>query len=600
MIVSSLARKVSVTKMERWSCNPLQEAVDTILKQDIQLTEFERGLLHFYKRQFKLHALSLPQKSKTRVYAFSTSVLDYENGFRLCVQATTEKFQQLVNRSTIVEAPSAFIDKVQLRADNRTADSKVTHPCLITLADDIYPTFMQYCSDRKLRRNAYDAWIRRAGSAMHGKEKLSNHNTIVELRKLRRNIARELGYNNHADLRFDGFMATKVETVVEMLDLYRLKYWDKAEREIENLLDFAKTNCSGFDDRIEPWDVAYLSRRFDEEHPSVDWARVREYFPLDRLLTNLFSLFRIWFNIEIERAEPSNGAELPHKDVDFYLVRDLDRNGEVISAFYFDAFRRSGKIAVDTMLPIVDRSDEYGRLPVAYVSMNLRPGSTSPLLNISDVGELVHSFGSALQHVLTRVDQPEVAGQNNIPPDAVNICGLTFRQLMSKPVMIRHLASHHRTGEPMPEQLVMSLASAESATTALPLLEKLYTAAFDLDMWVSEDSWREIQERLWKDFMPLAADPGDEWPCSASNIFCNRQDATLYSPIWGTTVAGDIVNAFGEIGVDLNDEATRPEAMRSVMERFRSTFLSLGGAVPAAEVFRRFRGRDPVRTVDII
>jgi len=29
------------------------------------------------------------------------------------------------------------------------------------------------------------------------------------------------------------------------------------------------------------------------------------------------------------------------------------------------------------------------------------------------------------------------------------------------------------------------------------------------------------------------------------------------------------------------------------ISRFRDTYLSLGGGVPASEVFRRFRGRDP-------
>ena len=30
-----------------------------------------------------------------------------------------------------------------------------------------------------------------------------------------------------------------------------------------------------------------------------------------------------------------------------------------------------------------------------------------------------------------------------------------------------------------------------------------------------------------------------------------------------------------------------------MVSRFRDTYLSLGGGVPAAEVFRRFRGGDP-------
>lgn len=51
-------------------------------------------------------------------------------------------------------------------------------------------------------------------------------------------------------------------------------------------------------------------------------------------------------------------------------------------------------------------------------------------------------------------------------------------------------------------------------------------------------------------------------------------------------IATDLYKAFQEIQSDKSQQ-------KEMGARFRNTFLSLGGSYPAAEVFRKFRGRDP-------
>lgn len=51
-------------------------------------------------------------------------------------------------------------------------------------------------------------------------------------------------------------------------------------------------------------------------------------------------------------------------------------------------------------------------------------------------------------------------------------------------------------------------------------------------------------------------------------------------------IAADLYTAFQEIQSDKSQQ-------KEMGARFRNTFLSLGGSYPAAEVFRKFRGRDP-------
>jgi oligopeptidase A len=71
-------------------------------------------------------------------------------------------------------------------------------------------------------------------------------------------------------------------------------------------------------------------------------------------------------------------------------------------------------------------------------------------------------------------------------------------------------------------------------------------------------------------------------------------------------LAADAFSAVQEVGLD-NKEEVKKVSKRwefcphlkleflkvAVAFRFRSTFLSLGSSLPAAEIFRQFRGRDP-------
>jgi oligopeptidase A len=52
-------------------------------------------------------------------------------------------------------------------------------------------------------------------------------------------------------------------------------------------------------------------------------------------------------------------------------------------------------------------------------------------------------------------------------------------------------------------------------------------------------------------------------------------------------MSADAFMAFAEVGT-----ANEPE-VRRLGRLFRNTFFALGGSVPTAETFRRFRGREP-------
>lgn len=58
-------------------------------------------------------------------------------------------------------------------------------------------------------------------------------------------------------------------------------------------------------------------------------------------------------------------------------------------------------------------------------------------------------------------------------------------------------------------------------------------------------------------------------------------------------LAADIYSAFQEIQQNVGSDVDEQKGSQIVGKRYKDTYFALGGSIPAMEVFRRFRGRDP-------
>jgi oligopeptidase A len=124
------------------------------------------------------------------------------------------------------------------------------------------------------------------------------------------------------------------------------------------------------------------------------------------------------------------------------------------------------------------------------------------------------------------------------------------------------------------------------------LCHELYLSALDVELHSSDDFWRSIVTSLWPKYKaPLELDKQDAHACSFVPIFSGPFGAGYYSGLWSSMLAADIFQTFGEQRKSDKDHVVVTE--EELGGRFRSTFLSLGGGHHPAEIFRRFRGRDP-------
>jgi hypothetical protein len=175
---------------------------------------------------------------------------------------------------------------------------------------------------------------------------------------------------------------------------------------------------------------------------------------------------------------------------------------------------------------------------------------------------------------------------------ALDVSGRPF--LVFSAPFLRRLTRHVDSGEPLDDATIDRIVASRNFMVGNATLRQLQFARTDLvlhqrygvaganESRTPFEIERDIAEEAL--LVPRLADE-TQLP-SFGHLFAGGYAAGYYSYKWAEVLAADAFAAFREAGLD--DE----QAVRSVAERFRDTVLGLGGSLPAADVYRRFRGRD--------
>lgn len=137
------------------------------------------------------------------------------------------------------------------------------------------------------------------------------------------------------------------------------------------------------------------------------------------------------------------------------------------------------------MLGIRSRSDSTGQTPVAAVVLNLSPAlhGIPSLLSFSQVRTLLNKTGHALQHLLTQSPYSELAGQNNLEWDAVQVCSQFFQLWLTDPLAMSKISGHFESGEPLAKETLDQLNRSYVHMSGTDLCHQLYLSALDLEIY---------------------------------------------------------------------------------------------------------------------
>ena len=514
---------------------------------------------------------------------FSNNVLD----------ATNKWFLILEKRSQIEGVPERVLELMALSAQTHLKkDEKINPkdgPWKLSLDIPTYTAFMTYGKDRDIREKLYKAFISRASK---GEE---NNNIIIkEILDLRHIQSNLLGYKSWADLSLSTKMANDIQNVEKLLEELREPSYKAAERELNNLNNFAHKNGFNINEEIESWDISYWSELLRKEKLNLDQEALRPWFPLNDVLKGLFRLSERLFDIEV--LEANGEAPIWHKDVLFFNIQN--KNGEKIASFYLDPYSRPetkrGGAWMDECLNKSRTEKGDNIIPVAYLICNQTPPSNGKpsLMSFDEVQTLFHEFGHGLQHMLTTIDLPQAAGINNVEWDAVELPSQFMENWCFDKNTLLNIAKHWETGEKLSEEDYNKLCKNRTFNCGLATLRQLHFAITDLRLHSNISEYQgkdpdQVRRNIAKNTTVIEPIVEDKFLCCFSHIFAGGYSAGYYSYKWAEVLSADAFSMFEEADLSNNKN------VRDIGKRFKDTVLSLGGSLSPLEIFKLFRGREP-------
>jgi oligopeptidase A len=534
-------------------------------------------------RDFRLSGAELSADKKARFAAVQAELARLATRFSENVLDATNAFQKIVEHEAELKGvPADVLEGFRAAA---ARDDKPGWKLSLQLPS--YLPVMQHAENRALREELYHAHSTRA--AEFGKAELDNTPNIKRILELRQELAKLLGYTSYADVSLVPKMADSPAQVIEFLNDLASKALPFARRDMAELAEFAKAELGL--DRLEAWDIAFVSEKLRVKRYAFSEQEVKQYFPEPKVLEGMFRVVESIYGVTIAPDQ----AEAWDPSVRFFRIRD--RAGATVGQFYLDPYARDTKRGGAWMDEAIIRRRHAEELqtPVAYLVCNFAApvGAKPALLTHDDVITLFHEFGHGLHHLLTRVDDPQVAGLRGVEWDAVELPSQFMENFCWEWDVLRHMTAHVDSGEPLPRPLFDKMVAAKNFQSGMQTVRQIEFALFDMHLHTSFDPHGtkrplELLHEVRSKVAVVIPPAYNRFPNSFGHIFSGGYSAGYYSYKWAEVLSADAYSLFEENGV--LDPATGA--------KFWNEVLAVGGSRPAIESFKAFRGREP--TVDAL
>jgi len=495
------------------------------IKTSTPRTPEESRLLSETLRQFRKNGLALPDDRLAVVRAKKEQITKLEVAFTA----------NLNNDTSSVEFTAAELDGVPdevLATFARTKDGVYR----VTTKYPDYIPVMQSAKNSGTRKRLYSVFVNRQAEA--------NTRLLTEAITVRRECARELGYGSWADFRLDGRMAKSTGTVLTFLDGLKEPLKEKIRSDLAGLLNLKKELEPGAD-RVEPWDLAYLTEQERKRKFALDNEAIRKYFPFERVVHGMFDCFGPLFGV---RFAEEKDADVWATGVKLYRVINA-ADEQTLAFIYLDMFPRDGKYGHMMMVPLIAgrrKGSDY-TVPVTAIVGNFRApsGEIPSLLTHDDVEGLFHEFGHALHGSLTRAPYASLAG-SSVEWDFVETPSQTLENWAWEPSVLDAISGHYRHPE---EKLLAALRdriiAARDLDAGLKYTRMLVISTEDMTFHTADGpvDVTAVSDSTYKDLMGIPPLAGGHEPATIGH-FMGGYDAGYYSYLWAEVYALNVFARF--------------------------------------------------------
>ena len=516
---------------------------------------------------------------------FSSNLVKQEQTARIDVEDA--------ERVAGVPAPILALAAERAVADGVADASAEAGPWYFAVNGPNYVAVIQHASHRGLREEFYRAYRTRGTDP-----EFDNQPLLVEILELRQEQAQLVGFANYAQFSVAAKMAPSLQAVWDLFAELETAARPAGEREYAQLLQFMSSRDAPEAEDPQPWDIGYWSERLRESEYDYDAERLRQYFQMPKVFDGLFALVEKLYDVRVREV----AGEVPVWDESVKFFEVLHEN-QTIAGFFVDPYARPGeKRGGAWMNTVVNRSralappGQSSALPVALFVMNGRPPAQhqAGLMSLDEVRTLFHEFGHAMQHMFTGIEESGASGLNLVEWDAVELASQFNEFWMDHKPFLKGLTTHVETGEQLDDATIERIVNSRNFMVGNATLRQLQFGKTDMTLHQQyglpgvavPGTPFAIEQQIVAETVVTPTLPGESMLPAFTHLFSGGYAAGYYSYKWAEVLAADAFAAFREVGLD-NDAG-----VREVAQRFYDTVLGLGGSLPAAEVYRLFRGRD--------
>ena len=523
------------------------KAVKSFAATNPTLQGEDKQLLEDQLRSYKRAGLDLPDAEQKEVENLRKELAKTETLFQINLNnaATPVKF----SRGELEGLPDSFIGNLTTGENEYSVDANVTFQFLLVMENAV---------NEETRKKLYIARDNRA------REK--NLANLTKMIQLRGDIAHKLGYDSWADYQTENRMAKNGATAFAFLEKLKSGLEPKYRAELDEFKQIKAASKGSITPDVNIWDWWYCAERLRQEKYRVDTEALRIYFPYEKVLQGMFSVYERVFGIRIQKVEPPSKYS---EDLRLYEV--IDKNSDApLGMFYMDMFPRAGKFNHFANFPIIDgkrlENGMYQRPTTSLICNFPPPTKDGPsLMTHSDVTTIFHEFGHAMHSILTQVKYVRFAG-TNVPQDFVEAPSQMLEYFTwDKNVLDSFAADYSDSNKKIPPEILAQLRAADLATKGCFYMRQLSFGILDLELHsgLTMDQLNNLNafsnKILGDVFLP--PDPGTAMVASFGHL--TGYSAGYYGYAWADAIAADMASVFqqapdgfldAKIGRRLRDE----------------------------------------------
>jgi thimet oligopeptidase len=324
--------------------------------------------------------------------------------------------------------------------------------------------------------------------------------------KLRYQIAKLLGYPNHADYKTEVKIIKTGQNAYDFLQKMNSNFTVAYQRDTEELLKFAQNYKENplHKNSLDPWDNRFYSRAFKEEKNEINLEKVKEYFPLTKVTQGLFDIYQNLLGLEFNEIIDDNKW---HPQVKSYEVVDTETR-ETMGYFLLDLHEREGKYghaAVFQIQPPADMTkiDGTGRQP-AIIAMACNFPDTG-CIPFDDVVTFFHEFGHMMHQICSK---PQLAAFQgfSVEWDFVEAPSQMLEFWCYEAESLLLMSAHKDNGEPIPNDMIQKLKQIDRTLVGWHYKRQLIFGLFDMsvhrmrfeeeDVFDSTEAWYSVEKAV--------------------------------------------------------------------------------------------------------